>query len=214
MRHLVLCMLSCAAVFTVQAEVAREWHFDDVRPGELPSGWIAAKTCQGPGSAWQVVEDATAPSSGNVLAQTSSAGPNALFNLCLAGDTDQRDVDLSVKFKALKGANDQGGGLVWRYQDADNYYVARANPLEDNFRVYKVVNGKRTQLESADVKTSVGAWHTLRVVHMGDRMACFLDGKQYLAAKDGAFQRAGKVGLWTKSDAVTSFDDLTLRAAR
>ncbi|MBI2825545.1 MAG: DUF1080 domain-containing protein [Planctomycetia bacterium] len=189
---------------------AREWNFDSAQPGTLPSPWSAAQTGEGHGSVWKVVEDSSAPSGSKVFAQTSSEGPNLLFNVCVANDTDQQDVDLSVKFKAIKGANDQGGGLVWRYRDANNYYIARMNPLEDNFRVYKVEKGKRTQLETADVKVPAGEWHALRVVHRGNRIQCYLDGKLCLTAMDDTFKGSGKIGLWTKSDAVTHFDDLTL----
>ena len=94
--------------------------------------------------------------------------------------TSFTDVDLSVAFKAVAGKLDQGGGLVWRYKDANNYYIARMNPLEDNYRVYKVVAGKRTQLGSVDVKIPSGEWHTLRVVHKADHIQCYLDGKSYL----------------------------------
>ena len=195
-----------------EATLAREWNFEMASPGRLPPHWTAAKTGQGAGSEWQVIPDPTAPTPGHVLAQTSSAGPMALFNLAVADDTLQQDLDLSVKFKAVQGTNDQGGGLVWRYQDADNYYVARVNPLEDNFRVYKVEKGKRTQLQTADVKVPAGEWHALRVMHRGNDIQCFLDGKRYLAASDDTFHTSGKIGLWTKSDAVTWFDDLSLAA--
>src|SRR5437879_6106286 len=110
---------------------------DDV--GKLPAGWKADKTHKGDGSVWNVVADDTAPSkSGFVLAQTAE-GPEELFNLCVADDSSYQDVEISVAFKAVKGDKDRGGGVVWRYQDADNYYLCRMNPLEDNFRVYKVV---------------------------------------------------------------------------
>ena len=114
-----------------------------------------------------------------------------------------------VSFKAVKGEKDQGGGLVWRYQDANNYYVARMNPLEDNFRVYKVVGGKRSkEFQSADVKVPAGEWHTLKIKHVGDHIECFLDGKKHLDVKDDSIDKAGKVGLWTKADAQTYFDNL------
>jgi hypothetical protein len=114
-----------------------------------------------------------------------------------------------VAFKANKGDKDQGGGIVWRYQDANNYYIARMNPLEDNFRVYKVVAGKRAkEFQNAEVKVKAGEWHTLKVRMVGDHIQCYLDGKKYLDVKDSTFARAGKIGLWTKADAQTHFDDL------
>ena len=112
---------------------------DEAKVGELPAGWAAAKTGEGPGSVWKVLEDKGGK---KVLAQTSDQGPNRFFNLCVAEDTSFSDIDLTVAFKAMAGKLDQGGGPVWRYQDAGNYYIARMNPLEDNYRVYKVVAGK------------------------------------------------------------------------
>jgi Domain of Unknown Function (DUF1080) len=177
----------------------------NVPVGELPPGWIAAKTGEGPGSVWKVVEDATAPSAGKALAQTSAEGPKKLFNLCVAKKTSFLDLDFSVAFKAVAGKIDQGGGLVWRYADANNYYVARMNPLENNYRVYKVVAGKRTQLATADMKIDAARWHTLRIVHVGNRIECYFDGRRHLDVKDDTFPKAGKIGLWCKADARTHF---------
>lgn len=130
----------------------------------------------------------------------------------MAEDTSFKDVEVSVAFKANAGRRDQGGGMVWRYRDANNYYVARVNPLEDNFRVYKVVGGKRIpEFRSAEVKVPPGGWHTLTVRIAGDPIECFLDGKKYLEAKDDTFTKPGKVGLWTKADARTSFDNFTVK---
>jgi hypothetical protein len=201
------CAMPCAAF-------SAEWNFDDAVPGKLPAGWTEAKTGEGPGSVWEVREDAKSPSGTKVLAQVSSEGAKRLFNLCVAGDEQPADVEVSVRLKALSGKIDQGGGPVWRYQDANNYYIARLNPLEFNYRVYKVVEGKRIQLATADVApaegsdTLSGIWHTIRVVHRGTKIACYLNGKLLLEADDAAIQKPGKVGLWTKADAVTSFDDL------
>ena len=174
-------------------------NLESAVPGKLPQGWIAAKTGEGPGSVWQVVEDSTAPG-GKALAQTSAEGPKALFNLCVAEKANLLDVDLRVDFKAVAGKTDQGGGMVWRYKDAKNYYVSRMNPLEDNFRLYKVVEGKRTQLASVDVKTPAGKWHTLRVVQQGERIRCYLNDKLELEAEDKTFKEPGKVGFWTKAE--------------
>lgn len=174
--------------------------------GKLPPHWKAERTGKGEGSVWKVLADETAPSrSGHVLAQTAASGN--IFNLCILEGTRARDVEISVQFKAVKGEVDQGGGIVWRYQDADNYYVARMNPLEDNYRVYKVVKGKRIQLESAGkIKVATGTWHQLRIQHVGKKIECSLDGKKILDAEDDAIAGEGLSGLWTKSDAQTSFD--------
>ncbi len=181
--------------------------------GKLPAGWTATQTGKGEGSVWKVVADDTAPSkSGLALAQTAE-GPNAFFNLCVARDTNFKDVEISVAFKAVKGEKDQGGGVVWRYQDADNYYIARMNPLEDNFRVYKVTDGKRAkEFQDAEVKIPAGEWHTLKVTMSGEMIECFLDGKKYLDVKDDSITKAGKVGLWTKADAQTRFDNFQARS--
>jgi hypothetical protein len=174
--------------------------------GKVPPGWSVAKTGQGEGSVWKVVADDTAPSkTGFALAQTA-AGPTTLYNLCVVDDTKFKDLEATVSFKAVKGENDQGGGIVWRYQDANNYYLCRMNPLEDNFRVYKVIDGKRTEFKSADVKVPAGEWHKITIKQSGDMIECSLDGKKLLELKDDAITKAGKVGLWTKADAQTHFD--------
>jgi hypothetical protein len=198
-----------AASLVAADEKARTIVFSKDDAGKLPAGWKAEKTGKGEGSVWKVVADKTAPSGkGYVLAQTA-AGPSALFNLCVATDHDYTDVDVTVSFKAVEGKKDQGGGIVWRYQDADNYYIARMNPLEDNYRVYKVVAGKRMQMETKeDLKVPAGEWHTLRITMTGNQIDCYLDGKKYLQAKDNTFSRAGKIGLWSKADAQTYFDNL------
>jgi hypothetical protein len=190
-------------------EKPRTFHFKKDDLGKLPAGWTAAKTGQGEGSVWKVVADDTAPSkTGYALAQTA-ASPSNVFNICLAADTNYKDLELSVSFKAIKGEKDQGGGLVWRYKDANNYYVARMNPLEDNYRVYKVQDGKRSQFATQeDLKAPLGEWHRLKIKHKGDHIECFLDDKKYLDVKDETFKDAGKIGLWSKADAQSYFDDL------
>jgi len=174
---------------------------------KVPKGWTAAKTGDGEGSVWKVTADDTAPSKkGFVLAQTAES-PKAMFNLCVLDDSSLKDLQVSVAFKAVKGKVDQGGGIVWRYQDASNYYVARYNPLEENFRLYKVVAGARKQLATKDeFPLKGGEWHTLQIAMEGDKIECKIDGKQIFEAKDSEFPKPGKVGLWTKADAQTYFD--------
>jgi hypothetical protein len=206
-------LLALAGVVLAAAEEkARTFPFAKDDAGKVPSGWQAAKTGKGEGSVWKVVADDTAPSkSGIVLAQTAES-PAGLFNLCVADDTRFEDVELRVAFKAVRGQKDQGGGLVWRYQDANNYYIARMNPLEDNFRVYKVVAGKRIQLETKeDLKVPAGEWHMMKIKQVGDAIECWLDGTKYLEARDNAITNAGKVGLWSKADAQTHFDGFEAR---
>jgi len=182
---------------------ARAWNFDRDKAGTLPQGFVAAA------GDWKVAAHATAPSAHNTLAQWAK-NERPVFNVVLATDTDFKDVELSVRLQAMGGQIDQGGGLVWRARDARNYYIARYNPLENNFRVYKVVDGSRTQLGSADIPRSEG-WHTLRVIMRGDAIECSYDGKKYLEVSDAAFPGSGKIGLWSKADAQTLFDDLTAK---
>jgi Domain of Unknown Function (DUF1080) len=208
----------CAMLMMVAAvggddKKATVWDFENGTVGKLPPHWTAAKTGNAEGSAWKVAEDKTAPKGPKVLAQTAK-GPASLFNLCVADASKFADVDLSVSFKAIAGDKDQGGGPVWRFQDADNYYVCRMNPLEDNFRVYKVVAGKRMQLATADVNGADNVWHTIRVVQVGEHIQCWFNGKMLLDVKDGEFKEAGKVGLWTKADAQTYFDNLVVSAPK
>ncbi|MFZ5832484.1 MAG: family 16 glycoside hydrolase [Planctomycetota bacterium] len=213
MSMLVRCAWSVLFVAVAVPASARTWDFEDAKPGELPTGWVAARTSEGPGSEWKVVEDDSAPKGKQVLAQVSPEGPRPLFNLCVFEGLDLQDLSLGVAFKAVEGKIDQGGGPVWRYQDANNYYVARMNPLENNFRVYKVVDGQRTQLGTADVKVPAGEWHRIRIAQQGDRIRCYLDDKLELDVADTTFAKAGKIGLWTKADAVTYFDDVETDAA-
>jgi len=186
----------------------RSFKFSKDDVGKVPAGWKAEKTGKGEGSVWKVVEDASAPSkTGVVLAQTAES-PGGVFNICVAEDSNYKDVELSVSFKAVAGKKDQGGGFVWRYQDHDNYYICRMNPLEDNYRVYKVVNGKRTQLGGKeDIKVPTGEWHKLKVEVKGSKMEGYLDGEKMWEITDDTYQNAGKVGLWSKADAQSHFDE-------
>jgi hypothetical protein len=193
---------------------AAEFTFDDTAIGQLPPGWTEAKTGEGEGSVWKVVSYMANGRANHALAQTSSAGPNAMFNLCVRSDAKYGDVEMRVRLKPVSGQNDQGGGLVWRYQDAKNYYVARWNPLENNFRLYHVIGGQRTQLASADVTATPGEWHTVRGTCRRDHLQCHLDGKLLLDVHDSTIPSPGAVGLWTKADAVTWFDDFSANALR
>jgi hypothetical protein len=208
-----VCVLVTVVGLALGEKDVTRWDFEDAAVGKLPAGWTEAQTGKGKGSVWKIVEDKTSPKGPKALAQTSPDGPGPMFNLCVADKSNFKDLDLSVSFKALAGEVDQGGGPVWRYKDSNNYYVARFNPLENNYRVYKVIEGKRAQLATASVKVESGKWHTIRVVHKGDQIECYLNGKKLLEAKDDALQAAGKIGLWTKADAQTAFDDLVIRKA-
>ena len=206
-RFLVPCTLLVVAACSTPEEAAATteaaaWQFDD-GVGSVPAGLTAAV------GEWKIVEDSTAPSGGRALAQVATSPPRD-FNVVLFDDVSCQKVDLSVSFRSMAGEVDQGGGLVWRAQDANNYYIARYNPLEDNYRVYKVVEGERQQLQNFDIDRSPG-WHTLRITMTGDLIRCAYDGEQYLEVRDTTFAEAGKIGLWTKADARTHFDDLKVR---
>jgi 3-keto-disaccharide hydrolase len=186
-----------------------KFNKDDL--GKVPTGWKSDKTGKGDGSIWKVVADETTPSkTGYALAQTAES-PGSMFNLCVADEPSKKDVEVSVAFKAVKGQKDQGGGIVWRYQDANNYYVARMNPLEDNFRLYHVVAGKRTQIGGKEeLKVPAGEWHILKIEMEGDKIECYLDGKKEIEVTDKTINKQGKVGLWSKADAQTYFDQFTV----
>jgi len=208
---LVVVGLLAGAIVAAEAK-SKRFTFRKEDEGKVPAGWKAAKTGEGLGSIWKVTADDTAPSKkGFVLAQLN-ADTKAIFNICVVEEGKYRDLTLSVAFKPIKGEKDQGGGLVWRYQDAKNYYIARMNPLEDNCRVYKVVDGKRIQLETKEeIKVAVGTWHTLTIKQVGKKIECSLDGKKMLEAEDDTFPQAGLIGLWSKADAQTYFEELTVK---
>jgi hypothetical protein len=187
------------------------WNFDNEKQGEIARGFSNQLTGKGGPGKWEVIKDDTATSTPNVIAQTSQEYFGYHFGMAVNENEVYGDFELIVKFKGVTGKEDQGGGPVWRYQDNNNYYITRANPLEDNFRVYKVVDGKRIQMDSARLKVTSGEWHTIKILARKNRIQCFYDGQPYLDVTDDTFQKAGRVGLWTKADAVTYFDDLEVR---
>lgn len=188
----------------------KEYGFDRSEAGSLPAGWSSCFTGNGETPVWEVREDSNAPSPSKVMVQTSRPDISFHFNVAVDDGTEFSDLEMSVKIEGQTGKIDQGGGLVWSFKDCDNYYVARINPLENNFRVYKVVAGRRIQLQSASLPLEEGRWYVMKVEKAGSKMTCLLDGTKYLEIEDDTFQQ-GKVGLWTKADAVTSFDDLIVR---
>ena len=203
MRRTVLALLAASLPLTSAAQDGkRSWNFEAEKTGAIASGFTSEE------GEWNILADVSAPSKSNVLAQLAK-NERPIFNVTFASDTSYANVDITVKFKSIAGVIDQGGGVVWRARDAKNYYIARYNPLEDNYRVYKVEEGKRTQLGTAEVKRSEG-WHSLRVTMTRERIECYYDGKKYLDASDSTFKGPGKIGLWTKADAQTHFDDLTV----
>ena len=197
-----------------QAETAAPapaWNFDREEPGTLPREFSIGTMFDGrPAGDWQVLATDRAKSPPHVLAQLMGKGAEHAYKLALIKEVIAADLNLEVSFLPIQGRADMGGGLIWRAADDRNYYLARANPLEQNIRVYRVVNGIRHLLENFNQTIDVRQWHTLRVTHQGCRMNIFYDDKQVLDLCDKTFH-AGMIGLWTKSDAVTYFDDLQLQ---
>jgi hypothetical protein len=188
-------------VLVVKADTV---HFDGATPDAPPPGWTASKT--GSGSAtWVVVADDTAPSKPNVLKQSGEA----TYPVCIKEDTNVRDGFVEVKFKPVSGKVDQAGGVIWRAKDADNYYIVRANALEDNVTIYRTIGGKRVSFKNVNIPVKSGEWYTLRVDFAGNKFTVTFDGKKVIEATDDSFADAGKVGVWTKADSVTLFDDFS-----
>jgi hypothetical protein len=188
------------------------YNFDGDAVGKLPAKFHDALTGQGAKAQWVVKADSSAPSQPNVLAQLSTDKTDYRFPLAIADEGSFQDLDVGVKFKAISGEVDRAAGLVFRLKDANNYYVVRANALENNYRLYHVVNGRRVQFGAANFRVASGEWHELRVECVGNKIICYYDGEKKIESTDDTFKEAGKVGLWTKADSVTYFDDLKATA--
>ena len=182
---------------------------DKMTVGAAPADFEFARTGQGGPAQWAVAADLTA-SSGRAIEQTSTDRTDYRFPLAIYQTMSARNVDLTVHFKAVAGKVDQAGGVAVRLSDADNYYVVRANALEDNVRFYRVVKGQREQLEGANTKVTANEWHQLGLRAEGERFTITFDGKQLFTATDRTFTGAGKVALWTKADSVTRFDRIEI----
>ena len=188
-------------------------NFDRVKVGSVPRRWKVAETNgQDKPATWQVIADASAPSAPQAVAITANENYGSTFNLLMGQGTSYKNLDIKVMVKSLAGEEDQGGGPVWRAKDADNYYIARWNPLENNFRVYFVKDGRRKQLGTADVKTDAKIWHEVRIVQKGKQIAAYFDGKKLIELEDSTFSEPGMVGLWVKADGKTAFDDFFSRS--
>jgi hypothetical protein len=183
---------------------------DKMTVGAAPADFEFARTGQGGPAQWTVTADPTA-SGGRAIEQTSTDRTDYRFPLAIYQKMSARNVDLTVHFKAVAGKVDQAGGIVVRLADADNYYVVRANALEDNVRFYRVVKGQREQLEGVNTKVTANEWHQLGLRAEGERFTITFDGKQLFTATDRAFTGAGKVALWTKADSVTRFDRIEIK---
>jgi hypothetical protein len=180
-------------------------------PGSLPPGWlIAATNPQDRLAEWAVVLDAGSAEASKVLSLTKIYnGSRGVFNLCWNPQVVFMDGEIEVKVRANSGTIDQGGGLIWRARDPNNYYVLRYNPLEANFRLYFVKDGQRKMLaDKGGLTIKTGEWFTLKIVHRGDKIEGWLNGGKLLEATDRTFPEAGGIGFWTKADAATSFAGL------
>ena len=184
--------------------------------GAVPSGWTSTMTGQG-NPKWTVEEDPTAPSGSKVIKQSG----RATYPVLLKNGTTLKDGFVEIQFKAVSGNDDRAGGIVFRAKDANNYYVVRANALEDNVVLYKTVGGKRSSLDivgrkggyGTKVPVAPGRWHTLRVEFQDNRFHVIFNGQRVFAVEDRTFLEAGQIGLWTKADSVTLFDNISYGAA-
>jgi hypothetical protein len=211
-----LCAALLLLTVAANAEVVR---FANSAPGTLPRGWAVAMTHTGAPPRWEIVRDESAPRSPYVLAQVSRDKTAGRFPLAIWDGLTIQDGEVSVAFKTVGGEVDRAAGIVWRYQDPNNYYIARANALENNVVLYKVENGVRLSVvpkglpsRSYGVKRNIpaGQWNTLRVIFRGSTFAVFLNGERLFETEDHTFTKAGKTGLWTKADSVTCFAEFTV----
>jgi len=188
-------------------------HFDPGEIGKLPPDFATALTGGGGPVSWIVREDATAPDGKGVLVQESADDTNYRFPLCIYEKTIARDVAVEVNYKAISGKVDEAGGIVLRYRP-QNYYIARANALENNVILFKTVKAKRSKIKEVPVKVTAGTWHALRFEARGTHLKISFDGKVVIERNDRTFSNPGRVGLWTKADSVSAFANLKIERAR
>ena len=210
LRRSVFAMALSIALTAVAAFAQpKMFNFDADAAGKGPAGFTSYSTGGGPAGKWVVTEMNDAPSGKYVVVQTDADKTDTRFPVLIADSGEYADLDVSMKAKSISGKVDQGMGLVFRFRDPKSYYIVRANALENNFRLYRMVNGKRLQFAGANVKVAAKQWYTIRVVAKGDHITCWFDGKQLIDAHDKTYA-TGKIGLWTKADSVIAFDDLTV----
>ena len=179
-----------------------EINFDKDKPNKPPTGWFCGVTGYG-SPKWRVMSDKTAPSKPNVLAQLG----RGTFPWCVIPNVSLSNGVVEVKFKPVSGKIDQAGGLIWRFKNGNQYYVARANALENNVSLYYVKNGRRRTIIYVDAPVPHNKWSTLQVEFSGSRIKVYLNGKKYIDLKDNHLSGSGAVGVWTKADSKTLFDD-------
>ena len=188
---------------------SKTWNFDADKPGEPPKGFEFGRTGQGAEGKW-VVRTAQDSPNNHVLVQESADPTDYRFPLAVLKEGSYKDVTLSVRARPVSGEVDQGFGMVWRYKDANNYYITRCNADEDNCTIYHTVAGSRRSFQNKPIKVAKNTWHTLKVDAAGNHFVVWFDGNKVLDATDDTFKDAGKVGLWTKADSVIQFDDFTV----
>ena len=207
---LLVTMVAAAFGFAQQPPPApKTLGFDSDTVGSPPARFEFARTGQGAEGKWVVRADTDKPSN-HVLVQESADPTDYRFPLAVVKEGSYKDVTLSVRARPVSGRVDQGFGMVWRYKDANNYYITRCNADEDNCTIYHTVNGRRRAFLNHNVKVATNVWHTLKMEAVGDRFTVWYDGNMVLDAKDETFKDAGRVGLWTKADSVIEFDDFTV----
>ena len=206
MKRLMISLIigSCMLGVSEGTAMAETVNFDQDKAGALPAGWKSGVTGRG-SPKWTVEKDDTAPTPPNVLKQSGSG----TFPWCVKSEASIENGSVEVKFKPISGREDAAGGLVWRWKDGDNYYVARANALEDNVSLYYTQNGRRITLKYVDAPVPRNTWHTLRAEFSGKKIRVILDGKPYIEMDDDHISGTGAVGVWTKADSVTLFDDFS-----
>lgn len=208
---LTILVMAVPAVGSSFENTTHVWTFADDPPGTLPAEFQVGTLFDGrPAGEWKVLDTDRAQSPPRVLAQLLGKGAEHAYKTVLLDGIKASDLDLQVSFLPIEGKADMGGGLIWRATDDRNYYLTRANPLEQNIRVYRVVKGVRHLIQNFDQTIDVKHWHRLRVVHRGCQIEVFYDESRVFNLCDKTFTQ-GTVGLWTKSDAITYFDDLQLQ---
>src|SRR2546428_325883 len=198
------------AVLVATTASAETWNFDGDPVNAPPPGFSFGRTGKGKAGRWLVEAEKDAPSAGNVLAQLDPDTTDYRFPVAVANEPKLGDVSLSVRCKPVSGQVDQACGVVFRYEDENNYYLTRANALEDNVNLYSVKDGRRKQITGWRGKVTSGSWHELAVEISGDHLEVYWEGTRIIDARDKTFADAGKIGVWTKADSVTYFDDLAV----
>ena len=208
MKHPVL-FLALAVSLSATAADSLKRDFESDAVGAAPAGFEFARTGGGAEGKW-IVRIEKGADKNHVLVQESADPTDYRFPVAVLKEGAHKDVTLSVRARPLSGQVDQGFGLVWRYQDANNYYITRCNADEDNCTIYHTVKGSRRAFLNQSVKVAKNTWHTLKLEAIGNHFVVTYDGNKVLDAKDETFKDAGRVGLWTKADSVIEFDDFTV----